>query len=67
MLEILLDRTTVIGLAIVGGVFSMLATWCQSQGKLSEKSIFMLNRTAYVFMGISIVLFISAGFYAGWQ
>jgi len=61
MIELLLERTTVIGFAIAGGVFSILASWCQSRGSLSEKNIKWLNKTSYVFMAVSMILFIVAG------
>ena len=57
----LLDRSTVIGLAIVGGVFSIVASWCQVRGIVSEDSIKKLNQTAYAFMAVSIILFVIAG------
>lgn len=61
MMEFFLSRSTVITLAIIGGVVSMLATWCQTTGKVSEQTIWWMNRAAYVFMGVSIILFIGAG------
>jgi len=59
----LLDRSTVIGLAIVGGGFSVLASWCQSRGLLSNQMVNWLNKAAYGFMAVSIVLFIGAGMF----
>lgn len=61
MSDLLLSRTTVIGLAVIGGVVSVLATWCRSRGVISENSIKWLNTAAYTFMFVSIILFISAG------
>ncbi len=57
----LLDRSTVIGLAIIGGVLSIAASWCQVRGIVSEDIIKKLNQAAYAFMAVSIILFISAG------
>jgi len=63
MFEFFLNRSTVVGLAIIGGVFSMLASWCQSRRSISEQTVKWLNKVAYVFMAASIILFISAGFF----
>ena len=63
MLDLFLNRTTVVGLAIIGGVLSLLASWCQSRGSVSEQKIKWLNKAAYVFMAASIMLFISAGLF----
>jgi predicted membrane channel-forming protein YqfA (hemolysin III family) len=63
MMEFLLSRETVITLAIIGGVFSMLASWCQSKGKASEQVVMWINKAAYVCMGVSIILFIAAGLF----
>ena len=63
MLELFLNRTTVVGLAIIGGVLSLLASWCQSRGSVSEQKLKWLNKAAYVFMAASIILFISAGLF----
>lgn len=62
-MEFILSRSTVITLAIIGGVFSMLATWCQTKGKASEQTIRWMNKVAYGCMGVSIILFISAGLF----
>jgi len=59
----LLSRQTVIALAIVGGVLSVLASWGKSQGFLSAQPAYWINKTAYAFMLMSIVLFISVGFF----
>ena len=63
MVDLFLNRTTVVGLAIIGGFFSMLASWCQSRGSISEQTVKRLNKAAYVFMAVSIFLFISAGLF----
>jgi len=63
MLEWFLNRTTVIGLAVIGGGFSLFASWCQSRGVASEQTVRWLNKAAYLFMAVSIILFISAGFF----
>ena len=58
----LLDRSTIIGLAIVGGIFSVLASWCQSRETYAPYA-YWFNKTAYGFMAVSIVLFIIAGWF----
>ena len=59
----LLDRKLIIGLAIVGGIFSLLASWSKSRNRDSAQLDQWLNRLSYGFMGISIVLFIAAGMF----
>jgi len=59
----LLSRSTIIALAVIGGVISVVASQCQSRGFLSEQHVIWLNKTAYTFMGISMVLFIVVGFF----
>jgi predicted membrane channel-forming protein YqfA (hemolysin III family) len=63
MAELLLNRTTVIGLAVIGGVLSVLASWCQSQNLITQHRAAWLNRIAYAFMAASMVLFIAAGLF----
>jgi len=63
MPEWLFNRPTIIALAIVGGAFSLLASWCHSRGVLSAQQVVWLNKAAYFFMIISVVLFIGAGFF----
>lgn len=60
----LISRATVIGLAVAGGLLSLLASWCQSHGKLPAQQLIWLNRAAYGCMGVSVFLFIVAGFLA---
>jgi H+/Cl- antiporter ClcA len=57
----LLNRPLIIGLAITGGVLSMLVSWCQSRAILSERLVIWLNKASYGFMTVSIILFIAAG------
>ena len=63
MIDFLLSREMVITLAVIGGVFSMLASWCQTKGKASEQAIKGINKVSYVCMGVSIILFIGAGLF----
>lgn len=57
----LLSRPTIIGLAVIGGLLSMLASWCKSRGVLPENQLNWLNKASYGFMTVSIILFITAG------
>jgi len=59
----LFDRTTVIALAIAGGVLSLLASWSHSTGRVTQQQHKLLNRAAYAFMAVSMVLFICAGLF----
>jgi len=61
MLEVLLQRSTVVSLAIIGGILSLCVTVLASRGALSENAIKNLNKVAYGFMGLSMLLFIAAG------
>ena len=61
MLEVLLQRSTVVSLAVVGGLLSLCVTVLTSRGALSENAIKNLNKVAYGFMGLSMLLFIAAG------
>lgn len=59
----LFSRPTIITLAVIGGLFSLLASWCQSRGVLSEQSAAWLNKASYAFMFTSMVLFIVVGLF----
>ncbi len=59
----LFDRSTVIALAIAGGVFSILASLASAQGWANPQQYKMLNRAAYVCMAVSMILFIGAGLF----
>jgi len=59
----LLTRPTIITLAIVGAVISMLGSWCHSRGMLTEQHVYWLNKLSYACMIVSIILFIGAGFF----
>jgi len=63
MMDFLFSREIVITLAILGGVCSLVANWCQKNGKASEQAVKLLNKVSYVFMGVSIFLFIGAGLF----
>lgn len=57
----LFQRSTVIALAIAGGLFSVVASWSQSKSWMSKRQLHLLNRAAYFCMGASMVLFVCAG------
>ncbi len=57
----LFSREVVVTLAVLGGVFSLLAMLLQRRPGFPPGGVVLLNRVAYVFMGASIALFILAG------
>jgi len=63
LIDFILSRETVITLAIIGGFFSMLVSWCRKNGKASEPIIKLMNKFSYVCMSVSIFLFIAAGLF----
>ena len=62
MMEALLDRRVVIALAVAGGAMSALASLLQMRGKVSQRGARNLNYAGYAFMGVSMALFLFAGF-----
>ena len=61
MLDLLLQRSTVVTLAIIGCVLSLAISVLSARGALSMSATKRLNKVAYVFMGLSMILFIAAG------
>lgn len=59
-METLLERPAVIGFAILGGLFSLVGMWLKHRRR--EVSARQIDIAGYVFMGVSVVLFIIAGF-----
>lgn len=59
-MEWLFARSTVIGVAVVGGILSVLAMALQKQ-PARAKLVRQLNVGSYLLMGTSMVLFILAG------
>lgn len=57
----LFTRESMIAFAVLGGLASLLAMWAQrgKRGKPFDAQAF--NRLSYVFMAVSVVLFIIAG------
>jgi uncharacterized protein with PQ loop repeat len=64
-MEALLDRRVVIGLAIAGAVLSTAASVLQVRGVLSSRAARNMNLAGYAFMGVSMLLFVIAGFTPG--
>lgn len=60
----LLAREVVVGLAVLGAAFSVLASLLQSKGRIGEETANRVNMVGYVFMGMSIALFVVAGLLA---
>ena len=58
----LLSRPLFIGLAIVGGACSLLASWCQSREAMKAYSGW-LTKASYGFVGASMLVFIAAGMF----
>lgn len=58
----LLARETIILLAVLGAVVSMLASLLQRNGRLTAAAAWRLNALGYGLMTASMVLFIVAGF-----
>lgn len=67
MLEWVASRAVVIALAVLGGVVSLVASALHSRGLVGEEKARFLSHLGYGFMWASIVLFIVAGFRAGWE
>jgi len=60
-MEWLLARPAVIGLAVIGGVLSVVAMLLRKR-EGAQKMARQLDIAGYVFMGTSILLFIVVGF-----
>ena len=61
----LLTREAVITLAVLGGIASVAASVLQVRGTISALRARQLNLAGYVFMGISMLLFIAVGMRGG--
>lgn len=59
----LLGRNVIIGLAVLGGVFSGVAWLLGMRRGAAESRVRWLNVAGYIFMAASMTLFIIAGFY----
>ena len=61
-MDFFFSRPVVIALAILGAVASTLSTVLQSRNVIGPARAKQLNAAGYGFMGVSMVLFIIAGF-----
>ena len=61
----LLTREVVITLAILGGVASVAASVLHVRGVIGAPRARQLNLAGYVFMGISMLIFITVGMRGG--
>ena len=59
-MEWLFTRPVVVSFAVAGGTFSVVATLLKNKGR--NHFARQINIASYVFMGISMLLFIIAGF-----
>jgi hypothetical protein len=57
----LLAREVVVALAVLGALFSLLASMLQS--KVTGETARLMNLIGYAFMAASMILFIAAGFF----
>ena len=63
-MDLLLTREAVIALAVLGAVFSTAASILQVRGTIGAARARQLNVAGYVFMGVSMLLFIVVGYRA---
>ena len=61
-MDLIFSRPLVIALAILGAVASTLATVLQSRNVIAAPRARQLNVAGYCCMGVSMLLFIVAGF-----
>ncbi len=61
----LVSRATIITLAVLGGIFAVLASLVRTRGPDQASRARQLNLIAYVFMVASMILFVIAGFWRG--
>lgn len=62
IMEWLFTRPVVIGLAIAGGVASLLASLLRVRGMVSEQRARQIHNAGYGFMAASMLFFVIAGF-----
>jgi len=63
-MEFLLERSTVIALALLGAAVSVIASWCNSRPSVSKSRVKQLTVLSYILMGASMILFILAGLFS---
>jgi hypothetical protein len=60
-MEVLLSKTVVVTLAVIGAVLSTAASFLQTRGYVGERVGKALNYAGYGVMGASMLLFVLAG------
>lgn len=63
MIDLLFNRTTIISLAVIGGLFSLFVSWSKSRNIVTPENLKLINSVAYFFTGVSIILFICVGLF----
>ena len=61
MFDFLLQRSTVVVLALLGVGLSTAVTMLSARGLVSQPGLALLNKAAYGCMGLSMLLFIAVG------
>jgi len=65
LIDLLATRPVVIALALAGAACSVAASAMQARGWVGAAGATWINRVGYVFMGVSMALFIVAGYRGG--
>ena len=60
-MDLLLTRTVVIGLAVLGALLAGASSFLQVRGQIGEKAGRALNLAGYAAMGASMLLFVIIG------
>jgi hypothetical protein len=63
-MELLVSKTAVVALAVLGAALSTLASFLQTRGRISPKAGQVLNYAGYSCMGVSMLLFALAGLWS---
>ena len=63
----ILSQPVIVGIAVMGGLVSVVVMLLQARGNARREWLDKLNRVAYLLMGISVVLFIVSGFVKPWM
>jgi hypothetical protein len=63
-MSLLLTKTVVIALAVLGAILSSSASFLQTRGYVGEKAARAINYAGYGCMGVSMVLFALAGLWS---
>ena len=58
----ILSQPVIVGIAVMGGLVSVVVMLLQARGNARREWLDRLNRLAYVLMGLSVALFIVSGF-----